>query len=51
MTATGKQARKQSGLSRAELHRESHTVKSPAKIKRAGWYRDPTKSTNARRQV
>lgn len=37
MNATGKRARKRSGLNHAQLHRANHTVKSPDKVQRAGW--------------
>lgn len=37
MNATGKRARKTSGLNRYGVHKARHTVKSPAKVKRAGW--------------
>lgn len=37
MNATGKRARKNSGLNRYGLHRANHATKSAAKIRRAGW--------------
>lgn len=37
MNATGKRLRKQTGLTRYELHRDSHAHKSPAKRARARW--------------
>ncbi len=33
MNATGKKARRESGLTRHELHKAHHSRKSPAKIK------------------
>lgn len=38
-TATGKKARRESGLNRHRLHRANHTRKSEAKTHRAGWLR------------
>lgn len=39
MNHTGKKRRKASGLTRAALHKSSHAIKSPAKIRRMGWSR------------
>lgn len=40
MISNGKKRRKASGLTRAALHKSSHSIKSPAKIRRMGWTRD-----------
>ena len=37
MTSTGKEARKSSGLNRYELHKGSHSSKSPEKRAKMGW--------------
>lgn len=50
MNTCGKKARRESGLTKAECHRANHTPKSPEKIKRMGWTRDKTQSTNYRHQ-
>ena len=39
MIATGKLRRKATGLTRAQLHRANHSIKSPAKIRRMKWHR------------
>lgn len=39
MIATGKAARRQTGLNRFGVHRARHAHKSAAKIRRAGWIR------------
>jgi hypothetical protein len=39
MIATGKRARRLSGLGRPQLKRMSHVHKSPEKIRRMGWTR------------
>lgn len=40
MIATGKRRRKQTGLTRHQLHFTSHAKKSPQKIARMGWKRE-----------
>lgn len=45
MNATGKQARRQSGLNHAGTHRANHKPKSDAKRRRMGWIRSRRKAT------
>lgn len=42
MNATGKKARKASGLDKAELHRAIHAKKSPEKRRKMGWTKSGT---------
>ena len=42
MNATGKQARKQKGMNRHEIHKANHAHKSAAKIRTMGWSRVKT---------
>lgn len=37
MIATGKRARRETGLNRYECRKARHTRKSDAKVRRAGW--------------
>jgi hypothetical protein len=37
MNATGKRRRKATGVNHAALHRQNHTVKTPAKRRRMHW--------------
>jgi hypothetical protein len=39
MNATGKKARRSSGLNKPQLKAKNHARKSPAKIRRMGWTR------------
>lgn len=47
MNATGKRARKQTGLNHAQLHRQNHAIKSAAKRRRMHWTKGRTRNATA----